>query len=98
MQFIFIFVVSSSCIHVYVSRTCSCDSMASVHLRNVVSLYFPLKLFFTSSILVLALKMVDASIIFNYFMYFGRSPAIKFVLSRRNCIIHVDVVGHIECR
>ena len=52
----------------------------------MVSLYFPLKLFFTSSILVLALKMVDASILFNSFMYFGRSPAFQFVFSRRNCI------------
>ena len=76
MSFVFIFVVSSSCIPVHVSRTCSCDSMVSVHLRHLVSLYFPLKLFFTSSILVLALKMVDASILFNSFMYFGRSPCL----------------------
>ena len=58
MSFIVIFVVSSSCIPVHVSRTCSCDSTVSVHLRHLVSLYFPLKLFLTSSILVLALKMV----------------------------------------
>ena len=86
MSFVFIFVVSSSCIPVHVSRTCSCDSMVSVHLRHLVSLYFPLKLFFTSCILVLALKMVDASILFNSFMYFCRSPAFQFVFSRRNCI------------
>ena len=73
MSFIVIFVVSSSCIAVHVSRTCSCDSTVSVHLRHLVSLYFPLKLFLTSSILVLALKMVDASVLFNSFMYFGRS-------------------------
>ena len=36
--------------------------MVAVDLRHLVSLYFPLKLFFTSGILVLALKMVDASI------------------------------------
>ena len=69
MSFIVIFVVSSSCIPVHVSRTCSCDSTVSVHLRHLVSLYFPLKLFLTSSILVLALKMVDASVLFNSFMY-----------------------------
>ena len=86
MSFIFIFVVSSSCIPVHVSRTSSCDSTVSVHLQHRVSLYFPLKLFFTSSIIVLALKMVDASIIFNSFMYFGRSPIFQFVFSRRNCI------------
>ena len=57
----------------HVSRTCSCDSMVSVHLRHLKSLYFPLKLFFTSSILVLALKMVDASILFNSFMYLDES-------------------------
>ena len=58
MSFVFIFVVSSLCIPVHVSRTCSCDSMVSVHLQHLVSLYLPLKLLFTSSILVLALKMV----------------------------------------
>ena len=63
--YVFICVVSSSCIPVHVSRTCSCDSMVSVHLRHLVSLYLPLKLFFTSSILVLALKMVDASILLS---------------------------------
>ena len=83
MSFIVIFVVSSSCIPVDVSRTCSCDSTVSVHLRHLVSLYFPLKLFFTSSILVLALKM---AILFNLFMYVGRSPVFQFVFSRRNCI------------
>ena len=41
MSFIVIFVVSSSCIPVHVSRTCSCDSKVSVHLRHLVSLYFP---------------------------------------------------------
>ena len=86
MSYIFIFVVSSSCIPVHVSRTCPCDSAVSVHLRHLVSLYFPLKLFFTSSILVLAMKIVDASILFNSFMYFGRSPVFQFVFSRRNCI------------
>ena len=103
MSFIFIFVVSSSCIPVHVSRTCSCDSKVSVHLLHLVSLYFPLKSFFTSRILVLALKMVDASILFNSFMYFGRSPAFQFVFSRRNCIfvfprlffLHVCCVGSI---
>ena len=83
MSFIVIFVVSSSCIPVHVSRTCSCDSTVSVHLRHLVSLYFPLKLFLTSSILVLALKMVDASVLLNSFMYFGRSPVFQFVFSRR---------------
>ena len=73
-------------IPVHVSITCSCDSTVSVHLRHLVSLCFPLKLFLTSSILVLALKMVDASVLFNSFMYFGRSPVFQFVFSRRNCI------------
>ena len=86
MSFIFIFVVSSSCIPVHVSMTCPCDSTVSVHLRHLVSLYFPLKLFFTSSILVLAMKIVDVSILFNSFMYFGRSPVFQFVFFRRNCI------------
>ena len=78
MSFIFIFVVSSSCIHVHVSRTCSCDSTVSVHLRNLVSLYmyFPLTLFFTSRILVLALKIVDASILFNFFHVFWSFPCL----------------------
>ena len=99
MSFVFIFVVSSSCIPVHVSRTCSCDSMVSVHLRHLVSLYFPLKLFFTSCILVLALKMVDASILFNSFMYFGRSPAFQFVFSRRNCIfVFPSLVFSMLCR
>ena len=77
----------------HVSRTCSCVFMVSVHLRHLVSLYFPLKLFFTSCILVVALKMVDASIIFNYFVYFGRAPAFKFVCSRRNCIFVFSPLG-----
>ena len=99
MSFIFIFVVSSSCIPVHVSRTCSCDSMVSVHLRHLLSLYFPLKLFFTSSILVLALKMVDASILVNSVMYFGRSPAFQFVFSRRNCIfVFPPLVFSMLCR
>ena len=99
MSFIYMFVVSSSCIPVHVSRTCFCDSMVSVHLRHLVSLYFPLKLFFTSSILVLALKMVDASILFNYFMYFGRSAAFQFVFSRRNCIfVFPPLVFSMLCR
>ena len=83
----------------HVSRTCSCDSTVSVHLRHLVSLYFPLKLFFTSSILVLALKMVDASILFNSFMYFGRSPVFQFVFSRRNCIfVFPPLVFCVLCR
>ena len=99
MSFVFIFVVSSSCIPVHVSRTCSCDYMVSVHLRHLVSLYFPLKLFFTSSILVLALKMVDASILFNSFMYFGRSPAFQVAFSRRNCIfVFPPLVFSMLCR
>ena len=35
MSFIVIFVVSSSCIPVHVSRTCSCDSTVSVHLLHL---------------------------------------------------------------
>ena len=50
-------------------------------------LLFPVKLLFRSIILVLALKMVDASILFNSFMYFGCSPAFQFIFSRRNCIL-----------
>ena len=46
-------------------------------------LVFPVKLFFTPSILVLDLKMVDASILINYFMYFGRSPAFLAVFTER---------------
>ena len=38
ISFIFIFVVSSSCIPVHVSRTRSCDSTVSVHLRHLVLL------------------------------------------------------------
>ena len=99
MSFIYMFVVSSSCIPVHVSRTCSCDSMVSVHLRHLVSLYFPLKLFFTSSILVLALKMLDASILFNSFMHFVRSPAFQLVFSRRNCIcVFTPLVFSMLCR
>ena len=76
------------CIFLYscVSRTSSCDYTVYVHLRHLVSLYFHLKLFFTSCILVIALKMIDASILFISFMYFGRSPVFQFVFSRKNCI------------
>ena len=84
MSFIFIFVVSSSCIPVHVSRMCSCDSTALCAFTafSILACISP----FTSSILVLTLKMVDASILFNSFIYFGRSPVFQFVFSRRNCI------------
>ena len=67
--------------------TCSCHAMVSVHFQVLVCFYFPVKLLFRSIILVLTLKMADASILFNSFMYFGCSPAFQFIFSRRNCIL-----------
>ena len=61
MSFVVILVEGSLCIPGHVSRTCSCVSIFSGHFRHFVSLYLPLKLFFTSSILVLALNIIDAS-------------------------------------
>ena len=61
MSFVVILVDGSLCIPGHVSRTCSCVSIFSGHFRHFVSLYLPLKLFFTSNILVLALNIIDAS-------------------------------------
>ena len=61
------------------SGTCSCVSIFSGHFRHFVSLYLPLKLFFTSNILVLALNIIDASWRVNSFMYLGRSPTFHLV-------------------
>ena len=79
MSFVVILVEGSLCIPGHVSRTCSCVSIFSGHFRHFVSLYLPLKLFFTSNILVLALNIIDASWRVNSFMYSGRSPAFHLV-------------------
>ena len=52
MSFVVILVEGSLCIPGHVSRTCSCVSIFSGHFRHFVSWYLPLKLFFTSNILV----------------------------------------------
>ena len=79
ISFVVILVEWSVCIPGYVSRTCSCVSIFSGHFRHFVSLYLPLKLFFTSNILVLALNIIDASWRVNSFMYLCRSPTFHLV-------------------
>ena len=86
MSFVVILVEGSLCIPGHVSRTCSCVSIFSGHFRHFVSLYLPLKLFFTSSILVLALNIIDASWRVNSFMYLGRSPAFHLVFFSKYCV------------
>ena len=70
MSFVVILVEGSVFIPGHVSMTCSCVSIFSGHFRHFVSLYWPLKLCFTSNILVLALNIIDASWRVNYFMSF----------------------------
>ena len=70
MSFVVILVEGSVCIPGHVSRTCSCVSIFSGHFRHFVSLYLPLKLFFTSYILVLALNISDASWRVDSSLYF----------------------------
>ena len=65
MSFVVILVEGSLCIPGHVSRTCSCVSIFSGHFRHFVSLYLPLKLFFTSSILVLALNIRERPLDFQ---------------------------------
>ena len=86
MSFVVILVEGSLCIPGHVSRTCSCVSILSGHFRNFVSLYLPLKLFFTSNILVLALNIIDASWRVNSFMYLGRSPTFHLVFFSKYCV------------
>ena len=49
ISFVVILVEGSVCIPGHVSRTCSCVSILSGHFWHFVSLYLPLKLFFTSN-------------------------------------------------
>ena len=49
---------------------------------HILSLYFPLKLFFTSSILVLALNMVLTWYLFSFSMYSSRFPIFLILVSR----------------
>ena len=86
MSFVVILVEGSLCIPGHVSRTCSCVSIFSGHFRHFVSLYLPLKLFFTSNILVLALNIIDASWRVNSFMYLGRSPTFHLVFFSKYCV------------
>ena len=80
-----ILVDGSVCIPGHVSRTCSCVSIFSGHFRHFVSLYLPLKLFFTSNILVLALNVINTSWRVNSFMYLGRSPTFRLVFFSKYC-------------
>ena len=54
--------------------------------RHFVSLYLPLKLFFASHILVLALNIIDASWRVNSFMYLGRSPTFHLMFFSKYCV------------
>ena len=86
-QSFFTFVELVVCILLHSSSICSCVSFGSPHLRQITSLYLPLKLFFTSSILVRALKMVDASILLSLFMYVFLVPGLQVVLFSRYCVL-----------
>ena len=84
---LWLFLVEGSlCIPGHVSRTCSCVSIFSGHFRHFVSLYLPLKLLFTSNILVLVLNIIDASWRVNSFMYLGRSPTFHLVFFSKYCV------------
>ena len=48
--------------------------------------YLPLKVFFTSNILVLALNIIDASWRVKSFMYLGRSPTFHLVFFSKYCV------------
>ena len=69
ISFVVILVDGSVCIPGHVSRTCSCVSMLSGHFRHFVSLYLPLKLFFTSNILVIALKVFSIFFLKKFFSW-----------------------------
>ena len=84
---LFTFVVLFVWIPLHSSSICSCVSVGSPHLRQVTLLCLPLKLFFTSSILVRALNMVDASILVSLFIYVFLLPGFHVVLFNRYCVL-----------
>ena len=82
MSFILFFVLSSSCIPVHVSRTCSCDSTVCAFTAFSILVFPPEVVLHVQH----SCSRFEDGGCLNYFMYFGRSPVFQFVFSRRNCI------------
>ena len=78
---LFTFVVMFVWIPLHSSSICSCVSVGSPHLRQVTLL------FFTSSILVCALNMVEACILVSLFIYVFLLPGFHVVLFSRYCVL-----------
>ena len=79
------FVFSFWCIDLHSFSTCSCVSFSSPQPLHVMLLYLPRKLFFMSSIRVLALNIVLTWNLFSWFIYFGRIPTFQLLIPSSRC-------------
>ena len=68
-----------------VSRICSCVSIGLLHILHFSCWYLFLKFALMSSILVLALKIMDVSILLSLFMWGLRFPACHWAKGGDRC-------------
>ena len=80
IPFLYTFVLFVVCRPGQVSRICSYVSFCSLHILHFSCWYLFLKFALMSSILVLALKIMDVSILLSLFMWDLRFPACHWVL------------------
>ena len=78
-------VFSFWCIDLHSFSACSCVSFTSPQPLHVMLLYLPRKLFFMSSIRVLALNIVLTWNLFSWFIYFGLVPTFQLLIPSSRC-------------